>query len=150
MKDYPYALDIRFEPDAVSYTGEPLTPDVTITDPAGKKLVKDTDYKIEYSNNTNVGIANATITGIGAYNGIVVKTFQIFNGMIGDVNFDESITAEDALMTLRYTVGLTELNNLQLSVADVNGDDDITTEDSLLILRHAAGFQDANSLITEE
>lgn len=40
-------------------------------------LVKDKDYQVSYSNNTNKGKAKVTITGINAYYGTVTRTFNI-------------------------------------------------------------------------
>ncbi len=61
--------------DPVTYTGSAQTPALTVTD--GKALVKDTDYTVEYTNNTNAGTATATITGKGNYTGTASKTFTI-------------------------------------------------------------------------
>ncbi len=43
----------------------------------GITLKKGTDYKLSYKNNTKVGTATVTITGIGAFSGRVKKTFKI-------------------------------------------------------------------------
>ena len=43
----------------------------------GKTLVSGEDYKLSYKNNTNVGTATVTITGIGDYIGTVSKTYKI-------------------------------------------------------------------------
>ena len=59
-----------------TYTGEPLTPEVTVTD-GETKLVEGTDYTLEYAGNVGPGLATATVTGIGNYGGVVVKTFAI-------------------------------------------------------------------------
>ena len=61
-----------------AYTGEPLTPAVTVTD-GNAILVKDQDYEVSYSDNVNVGenTAKVTITGKGNYTGSVDKTFSI-------------------------------------------------------------------------
>ena len=61
-----------------AYTGEPLTPAVTVTD-GDAILVKDQDYDVSYSDNVNVGenTAKVTIAGKGNYTGSVVKTFSI-------------------------------------------------------------------------
>ena len=40
-------------------------------------LTEDKDYKVVYTNNTGVGTATATITGIGNYAGTVIVTFNI-------------------------------------------------------------------------
>lgn len=58
------------------YTGKPLTPfpEVTL---GNQKLNKDVDYKVSYSNNTNVGTATVTVTGVGRYTGVAKGTFEI-------------------------------------------------------------------------
>ena len=43
----------------------------------GTKLVRSKDYKLTYANNTNVGKATITITGIGKYTGTKKVTFKI-------------------------------------------------------------------------
>ena len=69
--------DISFEDiAAVTYTGQALTPDVTVKD-GSAVLVKDTDYSVNYEDNENVGTGKATIVGIGNYSGQVEKTFTI-------------------------------------------------------------------------
>ena len=59
-----------------TYTGSKIKQDITVT--YGKKTLKlNTDYKVSYSKNTNVGTATATITGVGKYEGTMNKTFKI-------------------------------------------------------------------------
>ena len=60
-----------------TYTGEPITPAVTITNGDGELLVADTDYTVEYKDNVNAGTATVTITGKGIYTGSVDVPFQI-------------------------------------------------------------------------
>ena len=62
---------------AQTYTGEPITPAVTITTSDGELLVADTDYTVEYKDNVNAGTATVTITGKGIYTGSVDVPFQI-------------------------------------------------------------------------
>ena len=64
--------DIAAQP----YTGEPLTPAVSVT-LDGTLLTAGTDYRVTYANNVNVGEAIVTVTGIGNYQGSVQKTFTI-------------------------------------------------------------------------
>ncbi len=59
-----------------TYSGKAVEPDVNVTI-NGKKLVKDTDYKVTFSNNVNAGTATVTVEGIGAYGGTAKKAFQI-------------------------------------------------------------------------
>ena len=58
------------------YTGQPLQPALVVTY-AGKTLVKDRDYTVTYSNNTEKGKGTATINGIGNYTGQKSKKFKI-------------------------------------------------------------------------
>lgn len=55
-----------------TYTGSAITQTIT---PNG--VVLNTDYTVEYSDNTYVGTAKYTITGKGNYNGTITKTFSI-------------------------------------------------------------------------
>ena len=59
-----------------TYTGSAITPAVTVTLGA-TTLVRNTDYTVAYANNTNVGTATVTVTGIGSYTGSKQTTFQI-------------------------------------------------------------------------
>ncbi len=58
------------------YTGEPIEQEPVVT-VDGKQLVKDQDYTVSYSNNTELGEAKVTITGQGFYKNSVTKPFQI-------------------------------------------------------------------------
>jgi len=59
-----------------TYTGEVIEPELTVKF-GKKKLLKDTDYTVTYTNNVEVGTASATIEGIGAYSGKKTVTFKI-------------------------------------------------------------------------
>lgn len=59
-----------------NYTGSAVTPAVTVKD-GSKTLVSGTDYTVSYANNTNVGTATVTVTGMGNYTETVEKTFEI-------------------------------------------------------------------------
>lgn len=61
---------------AFTYTGKAFKPKVTV-EYSKKTLKNGTDYSLAFKNNTNVGIAAITITGKGAYTGVVKKTFKI-------------------------------------------------------------------------
>lgn len=58
------------------YTGKAITPDIHLTF-NGSELVKNRDYTISYSNNTNIGTAKVVITGKGSYRGTIAATFAI-------------------------------------------------------------------------
>ena len=59
-----------------TYDGNAKTPTPTVKY-GSTTLVKDTDYTLSYSNNTNVGTATVTITGKGKYTGSYSKDFTI-------------------------------------------------------------------------
>jgi len=59
-----------------TYTGSAFKPTVKVV-VSGKKLKKNTDYKVSYKNNTNAGKATVVIKGKGNYTGTVKKTFTI-------------------------------------------------------------------------
>lgn len=61
---------------ALPYTGAPLTPSPVVTF-AGQVLEAGTDYDIAYANNVNVGTATITITGKGAFSGVLSPVFTI-------------------------------------------------------------------------
>ena len=67
----------------------------------------------------------------------------------GDISGDGSITASDALTTLRAAVGAKVFTDKEILIADVNSDGKITSSDALLILRYAVGFT-SNSDIGRE
>lgn len=57
---------------------------------------------------------------------------------LGDVNDDDSVTARDALMVLKYAAKLEKLGDIALLNADVNVDYSIDAGDALNILKYAA------------
>ncbi|MBQ6843764.1 MAG: leucine-rich repeat domain-containing protein [Agathobacter sp.] len=59
-----------------TYNGKTKKPSVTVT-LNGKKLKKDTDYKVTYSNNKNIGTAIVKITGINNYKDSITQKFTI-------------------------------------------------------------------------
>ena len=59
-----------------AYTGGAIKPAPTVKD-GSKTLKSGTDYKVAYKNNTKVGTATVTITGLGNYKGTKSVTFKI-------------------------------------------------------------------------
>lgn len=78
-----------------TYTGNAITPDVVVT-MNGRMLNRGTDYIVTYSNNTNVGTATMTVTGIGSFSG--TKTI---NYTIEAKNIENCITT--AVTNYQYT-----------------------------------------------
>ncbi len=58
------------------YTGGKISPNPVVR-MSGITLKKNSDYRVSYGNNINVGTATVTIEGIGRYDGTVVRTFGI-------------------------------------------------------------------------
>ena len=83
----------------VTYTGQALTPAVTVKD-GETVLTKDQDFTVSYADNENVGTGKVTIVGIGLYSGQVVKEFTINQADITGIQ--PTIRAVDADGTSLY------------------------------------------------
>ena len=59
-----------------TYTGNEIKPEIKLKD-GDKYLIENTDYKVTYSNNINVGTAKINIEGIGSYAGTTEKEYEI-------------------------------------------------------------------------
>ncbi len=84
-KDYS---EISLTSDSeIFYTGKAKKPAVTVLDKTleNKKLKKDVDYTISYSDNKNAGTARYTIKGKGKYTGTYTGIFQIKPANLGDM-----------------------------------------------------------------
>jgi len=79
----PFALTasmVSLEYTSVVYSGTAKTPSVTVnigTSETPHNLTQDTHFTVDYSDNTNVGVATVKVTGIVNYSGEITKTFQI-------------------------------------------------------------------------
>ena len=64
---------------------------------------------------------------------------------LGDVDFDGKVTASDARLALRLSVGLEKYpaDSAAYLAADVSGDGGVTAEDARSILRAAVGLETA-------
>ena len=67
-----------------TYTGGKIKQNPTIV-VDGNKLIENTDYALQYSNNTNCGIATVTILGRGGYKGQVKRTFNIIPAAVYEI-----------------------------------------------------------------
>ncbi len=59
----------------------------------------------------------------------------------GDVNYNESIGSDDALLVLKAVVGKIQLTPYQMEAGDVNDDQDLAAVDALQILQYTVGKQ---------
>lgn len=81
-----------------NYTGEAVTPSLTVTD--GSNILREgTDYIITYKNNVNNGTATATIQGVGNYSGTASVTFTILKQTF----FEKVISAISTFFTTIIT-----------------------------------------------
>lgn len=69
------------------YTGSAIEPEPVVCDEDGNALVRDTDYTVTYANNTGIGTATVTVTGMDGCMGEVQLTFEIVMPF-GDVPTD--------------------------------------------------------------
>jgi hypothetical protein len=60
----------------------------------------------------------------------------------GDVDGDGTLSSLDALLVLRYVLGLVDLTPAQIAAADVNGSGSVDSTDALMILRSVSGLLD--------
>ena len=119
--------------------GSEHRPQVTVT--VGENVLKeDTDYTLEYKNNTDAGIATVVVTGIGNYIGTATETFEILT--IGDINGDGKVDVTDATAIQKYIAEIESFNDKQLLVADTNGDGVISINDVTQVQKFAAELID--------
>ena len=96
----PLVDEMHSEPDQF-YTGEEVKPYSGTWNAKGDwgKLKEGVDYAVTYENNTKIGTATATITGIGKYSGTITKTFKIIEFYI-NVSYTNADGKEISLGTL--------------------------------------------------
>ena len=131
--------DITINPTSVEYTGEPQTVSVSII-VDGRTLVKDTDYTLEYTSNTNVGTAYIYIRGINNYQGNITKTFEITQYEKGDLNKDGNIGLTDIIYLLKRYLSIEETTAEDILIGDMNEDGNLGLTDIILLLRVYLGI----------
>lgn len=101
------------------YTGKRIRPDVTVK--YGKRtLKKDTDYKLSYENNRNVGKGSVIVTLIGNYSGTVIKKFNI----LPTINKSSArlYTATKLTLTVKTSDSVTwKTSNKKVATVNKNG-----------------------------
>ncbi len=89
---------VTLEYDTAIYYGSPLTPAVTVV-AEGKTLVEGTDYELAYTGNDGVGEATVTVSGLGRYEGEVVKHFTIIPKPTTPITDDDVTLSGDTTYT---------------------------------------------------
>ena len=81
-----------------TYTGDALTPDVTLKDDLGN-TIDPKEYTVSYSNNTNAGTGTVTITDVEGGNYVLNEASTTFT-----INKAAAPTLEDIAISHKYTV----------------------------------------------
>jgi len=113
----PVSITSISKPDNVVYNGnsfEPIPVVMAVVEGNAVTLVSGTDYTLSYSNNTNVGTATVTATGIGNYTGTLSETWNITGATITVVSNDQSYTYDGNLHGTGISV--TTVNNQPYTV----------------------------------
>ncbi|MBE6720679.1 MAG: hypothetical protein E7571_08535 [Ruminococcaceae bacterium] len=93
------------------FGGKAVTPELTVTY-NGATLIEGEDYTVEYTNNTSVGTAFATVTGKGMYTGTVSTSFRIVKGTLsGTVAIDDAAYSGDTLTAVFTNADGDEISN---------------------------------------
>ncbi len=123
---------LRFYVDGVQKieaSGVTSWADYTFTAPTNKTYV----FKWSFEKDSSVdGNADEVYVDEVIYSGSV--------SVLGDANSSGSVTIEDALLTLRYVMGLVPGSALTLGNCDIDGGGTIDIDDALAILRMAMGL----------
>ena len=79
------------------------------------------------------GVDDAAYVDDVAYSGSLA-------GLLGDINDNGVVDAEDAILALRYSMQMIDGTGLVLANGDMNGDGVVDSSDALMILRKALGI----------
>ncbi|MBR3149498.1 MAG: hypothetical protein IKF64_04935 [Eubacterium sp.] len=98
---------VKLSAELLAYNGQKQEPAVQVTynnSSETKALAKDSDYKVSYSNNVEVGKASVTVTGINGYTGEVGANFYIVPAKVTSLKMTK-----------------TEMNSISISWSKVHG-----------------------------
>jgi len=107
-------------------------------------------YKgITLSNCYLITPANGAVSGSAITQGgtvaanVVISTTQASQRLLGDMNNDGKVTADDAIIAARLAAGYGDYSARYSSkVGDMNGNNKVTADDAIIIARVAAGYGD--------
>lgn len=112
----PIAFSRNFDINVVlmkEYTGLPITTDIAIRDRGRNiELEENVDYIVNYENNLDVGVATATISGIGKYRGTIKRDFNIL---------PKSIIHPNIIVNVSDKVFTNELQGITTTVELIDG-----------------------------
>ena len=141
-KTYYVSSDLMFRNSATKGTSSVISiTNIKVTSNDGVKFVTTTDSSADpnalLQENENSIVACCDVRGIEA----AVEHLDYLYGdyTIGDVNGDGNVNTFDALLVMRYALGLVELKGSKLKAADFNGDSTVSSYDALVLMRHVLG-----------
>ena len=79
---------------------------------------------------------------------IVIKKPRSLTGIFGDVDRDTIITSNDALLSLRQSIGFEDFDEDLIYIGDIDDDTVVKSNDALADLRYSVGFRDGNKVGT--
>lgn len=91
----------------------------------------------------HVGTTTIRATSVDGNHSAEITVTVTPNAELGDVNGDGYIDSADAMLCLRYSVGLAKLTEEQKKAADVNHDSFVDAGDAIKILRYDAKLIDS-------
>jgi len=84
----------------------------------------------------------------GYYTGVKI-TLSAEKRLVGDINGDGVITADDAIIAARLAAGYGDYSTrYDAEIADINQDGKVTADDAIIIARYAAGYGNYREIYT--
>lgn len=141
-KTYYVSSDLMFSNPATKGTSSVISiTNIKVTSNDGVRFVTTTDSSADpnalLQENENSIVACCDVRGIEA----AVEHLDYLYGdyTIGDVNGDGNVNTFDALLVMRYALGLVELKGSKIKAADFNCDGTVSSYDALVLMRHVLG-----------
>ena len=110
------SCSITLDNDVCIYDGGSKKPEVTVKY-KDTVLTENVDYKVEYTKNTDVGIANVKVSGIGKYVGSEIKQFVIIPTDVDGYATSSSAPISENSYTVKNNV---DSVNVNIFVGDAN------------------------------
>lgn len=115
---------VELSPSSYVFDGDPKRPDVTVT--LDGQVLPTSAYAVSYADNTNVGTATVTVTGVGNYSGSVTATFQITE--YEPQNYDELLDKLNRELTAAKAGAESAVAAQQQAAADLQSAEDAFAE----------------------
>ncbi|MEE3450863.1 MAG: dockerin type I repeat-containing protein [Acutalibacteraceae bacterium] len=97
---------------------------------------KMTYYIKEFFDVNMTDLPQTAVSVVSKTNGETVK-----GKLWGDANGDDKISTSDALVILRHSINITQIDENRINICDVNNDGKITANDSMQITRYSIGYK---------